>query len=459
MGKYNLTETAVSGLSIPAGRKNYFATFIGYRGLQLYLRWKRPGQVMNTALDRKLNTVYNWRIRYTKAASNSRTFISLGNYPEISVEDIQVKYAHVISLIDRGIDPQQEKLQEKIRQTQVQSMIDGFSKPSSVNVLFEQLKADWPKTGKSQTTLRNYTYNFNHYILPTFNGRDIRSILAAEWEDHILEMANVQKRPGNAQEAHKVMRLLCSFAVERGILEYNPLLGRKNVLRAVRGGKSDAHLDSHALHKFLNELHEQPAERWVKTLAEVMLRVGVRSIEWARVKVGWINFQKMRIEHPAESIKTRQRAWTHLPENVVSLLIEHLQYLKSEYGELRPEMYLFHNIGKPDHQVSETLYTTKFKKFHSWIHITPKMMRKTLSTHLQQAGCPHEARRAVLNQVVDEGVGGHYDFADLFATKKMWIERWQTMLDDVAKDPSALVADTESQLNEELASKVGELFE
>lgn len=93
------------------------------------------------------------------------------------------------------------------------------------------------------------------------------------------------------------------------------------------------------------------------------------------------------------------------------------------------------------------------------MYFTPKMFRKTISTHLEEKGCPDKVIKAIGNRVLAQGVEKSYQHGDLFHMKKDWIEKWQVMLEDVRKDKTALVNDKDSQLSIELSSKVSDIFD
>ncbi|MBQ4836087.1 tyrosine-type recombinase/integrase [Pseudoalteromonas luteoviolacea] len=459
MAKINLSVSAIANLKIPNNKNYLTATFSGFPGLQLYLRWESK-HVQPESLDsveRQSKTVYNWRYRYQKPNSTQRTAVSLGNYPEIGIDEAKAEHGRLMALVKGGTDPQIDVLQEKLRQKMLASMVDGFTKKSSVNHVFMEFKKDWELTGGTERALRNYELSYEKYILPHWNGRDMKSISPREWDEFVLNIANIQGKKGAAEAVHKAMRRLFSYAVEKDIVASNPLFGRKAVLPSIMGTPDETYLESHEVHKLLTELGDQPCEPMLKVLITLMLRVGVRSEEWTRVKLGWINFQKMRIEHPPESMKNRKKAWTHLPENVITLLIDYIGTLKDRYSELDKEMYLFHEHD-PHTQLERDYFSRKISELHTWLKFTPKIFRKTVSTHLQERGCPSEVLRAIRNQTLAKGTGKNYEFGDLFQLKKEWIDRWQLILEEVKHDPDALVGEKESQLNDALTSKVNDLF-
>ncbi|MBQ4838800.1 tyrosine-type recombinase/integrase [Pseudoalteromonas luteoviolacea] len=460
MAKIVLSDSAISKLEIPISKRDFTATFIGFTGLQLYLRWAKSS-VQPQSLDklgRKASTVFNWRFRYQKPNTKQRTSVSLGYYPEIDIEAVQVEHNRLSNLLREGRDPQLVLLEEKVRAKNVQSLVDGFTRRSSVNNVFMRFKEDWPLTGGSDRAFRNYELSYEKYILPAWNARDMKSIAPREWDEFVLNLANIEGKKGAAEAVHKTMRRLYSYAVEKDILASNPLFGRKAVLPNIATSPDESYLESEDVHKLLNELSAQDCPSWLELLINLMLRVGVRSEEWTRVKLGWFNFQKMRIEHPPESMKNGKKAWTHLPENVIKMVLTHLEELKAQYGELDKEMYLFHVPGEPFIQVKRDYFSRNVKYLQGWLMFTPKMFRKTISTHLQEKGAPTEVLRAIRNQTLSKGVGKHYEFGDLFQLKKTWVERWQDILEEVKADPSALISDKESHLNDELASKVSDIF-
>lgn len=456
MAKFEFTDDLIAQISIApnVGKKAF--TSAQARGLQLIVMWKGSAIRSRPARD---SFHYNWYLRYPIPDSNKRAQIKIGSWPGMTCKQAVDEAIRLNQLLAVGVDPRSDKLKERAQR------IDDSLKAAGVvpfklrfeNVV-EALAKHWPSTGKDPGTFYKYRQALEKHAYPEFVGRNIKSISGKEWDNLISDLAHIKKMPGAASNTHKAGRRLFSFAVEQELLQYNPLLQRKTSLYAARLAPDERFLESHQVHTFLNEIDAVSIPEWARINLKLMMLVGVRVEEWERVKIGWIRFEKMRIEHPAESMKNRTAAWTHLPKNAIEILLQWLGTIKTQFGALQPDWYLFPSDAAP------TIAEKSKLSDHTWamrdtLQFSPKLIRKTISTHLQRHGCPPAVLRAIRNQSITRGVESHYDFDDLFHLKKEWIEKWAALLENARENPTALQTDRDSVLDSELSSQVAHLFQ
>lgn len=455
MSKIEFTDDVIQQISIdPKVEKKAF-TSSEARGLQLIVMWK--GSAVRSRPARE-SYHYNWYLRYPVPETNKRAQIKLGSWPGMSCNQAIDEATRLNQLLAAGIDPRSDKLKARAQQIDEQLKSAGVVpyKLRFENVV-DAMGTHWPSTGKDPGTFYKYRQALEKHAYPAFVGRNIKTISGKEWDNLIADLAHIKKMPGAASNTHKAGRRLFSFAVEQELLQYNPLLQRKASLYAARLAPDERFLESSEVHTFLNQIDSVDIPEWSRVNLKLMMIVGVRVEEWERVRIGWIRFDKMRIEHPAESMKNRTAAWTHLPKQAIEILLKWLNTLKEQFGPLQPNWYLFPSDESP------TIDQRSKLSDHTWamretLQFSPKLIRKTISTHLQRHGCPPTVLRAIRNQSVTRGVESHYDFDDLFHLKKQWIEKWCALLDDVKENPKALQTERDSELDSELSTQVADLF-
>lgn len=459
MPQVDFENQKISKLRLLPNKDNNIYTDGRFKGLQLRIRWK--AKVVRSKKSTLEDFVIDWLFRYQipHVQPIKRSQLKIGDWPEMSPSAAVAEAKKLKDAVHAGTDPRAIVLRKRAQEIDTEAVVNlGVVLPKFrfENVL-EQMSQYWPSTGKSLDTFGKYQRSLEIHALPKFRGRDIRSISGNEWDELITKIANIDKKPGAANNIHKAGRRLFNFAVEQEIIQYNPILQRKRSLSATRLSPSEQFLDAAQVHKFLNELYEQDIPAWAKVNLDLMLRVGVRIEEWKRIKIGWVNLKSMRIEHPGSSMKNGRDALTHLPEPAVKILINWLRDLKTKNGALKESWYLFPDETDSSMENSKRLsdVTSKLK---TWINFTPKQLRKTISTHLQRQGCPPVVLRAIRNQTVAEGVEIHYDFDDLFHLKKQWLEKWSELLEEAKKLESALHTDRDSKLQADLAGQVDDLF-
>lgn len=452
-----LSDDIIQGLTLPAETEKRVYTSPDVSGLQLIVSWKGDA-LRNRPKSSQFNRDWYFRFQKPNDDRRRRAQMKIGSWPTMNFDSASEEGRRLRELLNSGIDPRVAKLKQRAERIETAAKESGLV---PVMLRFEevmkQMRQDWKKTGRTPDTMRRYRQALEKYALPLFLGRNIRSITGNEWDDMIADIANEKKLPGAANNVHKAGRRLFSYAVQRQLIRYNPLLQRQETLRITRLTPDERFLEAEEVHTFLSELDNQTIPAFAKVYLKLMLYVGVRVDEWARVRVGWINFKRMRIEHPAESMKNRQAAWTHLPGPALTILYEWLQHVKEVHGSLQPDWFLFGADDNPvfAHPQKLSDFTSGMK---AWLNFSPKLLRKTMSTHLQRQGCPPAVLRAIRNQSVTEGVESHYDFDDLFHLKKQWVDQWVELLETAKTDYSVLVMDRESRLDSEIANQFDDLF-
>lgn len=458
MTSVTFSDEIINDLRIKASQDKKAFTDKASKGLQLIVSWK--GSAIRSRPS-KSNLLYNWYFRFEVPHSDTRkrTQIKIGTWPTMNAKQALNEALRLRSLVSSGIDPRSEKLKQRASTLESAAIQASGETPSRLRFesILEDFCRDWETTGKTDKTCKDYRLALEKHAYPYFYGENIKLITGKQWDEMITDIAHKRKLPGAANNTHKAGRRLFAYAVDKDIIGYNPLLQRKNSLEATRLSADERFLEAEEVHKFLNEIDAQDIAMRAKVNLKLMMQVGVRVDEWERVKVGWINFKKMRIEHPPESMKNRTRAWTHLPPASIELIVDWLKSLKEEFGPIDNDWYLFPASDNPKRPEPTKLsdHTSLIKQ---WLAFSPKLIRKTISTHLQRQGCPPTVLRAIRNQTVTQGVENNYDFDDLFHLKKQWIETWGELLKEVKKDPKALFTEKDSVLDDDLSTEVDELF-
>lgn len=454
MSRVTLTDSFIAELMLAPSQDKQSFTDPRVKNLMLLVSW-RGSVYRNSPTSDHFKKVWYFRFNL-----NGRNQLKIGDWPTMSVGEAISEAKRLNGLVSSGLDPRADysrrKTEEYIHAAQLTSEVPARLR---FEVVMSEMEAYWPKTGKSQSTLDNYIKALKKHALPLFAGRNIRSISGKEWEDIVLDLANVQGKKGAANNLHKAGRRLFTFALDQELINSNPLLRRKRTIEATRLEPDARFLDADEVSKFMNEIDLQAGiALWARIKLKIMMLVGVRIEEWDRVRIGWINFKNMRIEHPSESMKNRRKAWTHLPQPAVELLLDWLKYLKrSNNNKLDPNWYLFPDEKDPAQPQKKEL-SEEVRELSSWIAFTPKMIRKTISTHLQRQGCPPVVLKAIRNHTIATGVESSYNFDDLFHLKKQWIEKWSELLEEAKKNPSVLKTDRDSVLDQSLSAEVDDLF-
>ena len=138
-----------------------------------------------------------WRFRYMFAGKAK--MLSLGDYPTVSLKDARDKTWEARKLLDEGIDPSQERKDEK--------QAHGLStfKEIAETWLNDRTENKWEATHAKRNKER-----FTNNIFPVFGGKNINELTLIDFDRAFTPL----KRKGALETAHRI----CAMSIE--ILSY-----------------------------------------------------------------------------------------------------------------------------------------------------------------------------------------------------------------------------------------------
>lgn len=156
-----------------------------------------------------------WRFRYQKPVSGQRTMIGLGNYPALSLADARAIRDEKLSLLAKGIDPQELVAKEE-EQTQI-----------AVESLFSNVAKSWFGV-KSNTVTPDYAKDIwrslEKDIFPTLENvpvQDIKARLLIQTLEPIKARGALETVRRLVQRINEIM----IYAVNTGLIDANPASG------------------------------------------------------------------------------------------------------------------------------------------------------------------------------------------------------------------------------------------
>ncbi|MEQ9490514.1 MAG: integrase arm-type DNA-binding domain-containing protein [Alphaproteobacteria bacterium] len=152
----------------------------------------------------------SWVLMYRVRSRQRR--MTLGRYPAFSLADAREEAREALRKVDRGIDPQQEKLEAKRKPTTLfpdiaAQFIELYARPKN---------RTWKQT--EQMLKRNAVPKLKNLALEEINRHHVIDIL-----DEIV----ARGAPLQANRTLSHLRKLFNWCVSRGMLEHNPIIGLK----------------------------------------------------------------------------------------------------------------------------------------------------------------------------------------------------------------------------------------
>lgn len=355
-----------------------------------------------------------WELRYKKPSNLKWTWLGLGTYPEISGKLARQKAAEARKLVADGIDPKEQRDQEK------QALLNGdqFSFKSLAEEYFNS------KLWVDATRVRNQGA-LNNHVYPLMGNRDYRKITKKEWLDLIRD---IQKKPHPKTgkpilEMGNRVRGLCrdiyDLAEVTMRIDHNPVSGIEKFIEKHEQQNMDS-VKIDELPKLLVDIRAYPS-RVTSIGLQLLSMLACRPTELREAVWSEFNLDKELWVIPSERMKKRIEHTIPLPTQAITLLNE----LKSYCGS---SAYLFKSRSDSNRPVSNNTFNKALKSMGYQGKQTPHGFRHIFSTELREQGFTRDHVEAALAHKVG-GVEGIYNKAIYVEPRKAMIQKWADYLD------------------------------
>ncbi len=161
-------------------------------------------------------SVKTWIFIYT--IHGKRKWYSLGQYPGMSLKDARKAYVEAYNMYQQGKDPSLDRKKEKEADT-VGSLVEKF--------IERGLKQ------KGNRSWREYKRNLDKDVLPVWEHRKAKDI-SRDDVLNLLEKIIDRGAKNQSNQVLKIIRRMFNFALERGLVEYNPCANLKPLVPIVQ---------------------------------------------------------------------------------------------------------------------------------------------------------------------------------------------------------------------------------
>lgn len=349
-----------------------------------------------------------WRLKYRIGAKEK--LLSLGTYPEVSLQQARQKRDEAKKLLADGKDPSLERQREK-----QQSITDA-------ELTFEKVATDWlnikartlaPNTlKKMQGALKTNIFNrVGNHSIKDLRYKDIQACLFIMQERGALRIM---------QETRRMIRSIFDFAVNDGLIDLNPITLKDDRLHEHQA-QNMPHLQNMAdAGKLLRNLTEYGGNFEVQACVYLMVHIAQRPSELRMAKWEEFDLENALWTLPLERSKTRKhmtKAHTvPLSKQVLQRLIELKKYTgHHEYLFLSTRTY------KP---LSEATIRQALRNTFTDYHIVPHGCRHFFSTQANESGLfRKEAIDAFLQHKDSNEISATYNKAQ-YAKERAEIAQW-----------------------------------
>jgi len=312
---------------------------IGFHGVYLHVCRKKTVDSLK------------WRQRYR--IFGKQKDCTHGDYPHLSLSEVKLKALHLKEIVAQGIDPNQQKRLDKIRN-------------ASTRPIFSDVANEW-LDHKSKTTWRDNLnlnsektnrHRLEKHILPVIGKLPLEAI-KRDVVTRILRSIEQEGKFDTAKRVMSIIRSIMNYAVDGALIERNPIEGIERTLQKRPKTTGYNFLQFNELPEFLNKLENAKTTEQnkiqIKLLILTMVRPGeLRNAKWAEIDIA-------------------NKLWTIPAERMKSNRIHLVEFL-----------FPGRSLAKPVSEGSIVMTIRRMGYPKEQLH--PHGFRKTASTYLNEKG-------------------------------------------------------------------------
>lgn len=394
-----LTDVAIRGLK-PDAKDRWYSD---EKGLRLLV---------------KISGVKLWRLKYRY--NGKQKTLALGEYPAVTLKQVRDAVIDARRLLADGKDPSEERKLAKLRQS--------FDIQNS----FESVASEWWRLQSGLWTdghANRVWVRLNDNAIKFLGAKPMQSITPQEI---ILVIRRVEGR-GALDVASRVLqdiRRVFSYAVQVGLVSYNPASDLSGVLLARKTGHRPS-LHPSELPTFLRLLegYDEIGRQLTRLAVQLLVLTFVRPGELRGARWDEFDFNEALWRIPAERMKMKEEHIVPLSRQSLALLTD-LKPMTETYGFVFPSE---RRLSEP--MSDNTMRRAIFKLGYDGNHpgkskATPHGFRATASSILNEQGFNPDAIERQLSHRERDGVRAAYTHhARYLDDRREMMQWWADYLD------------------------------
>jgi integrase len=365
-----------------------------------------------------------WVLRYKRPFTGVRTAIKLGNYPNLSIKDVQDEHTNCLNLLAKGIDPLEART-SKSREEQA----------SKTNTL-ELVAAKWFDVKKTKITAdfaKDVWRSLDSHIFPRLGSRSISQIDAPI----VIEVINPVAARGNLETVKRLCQRLneiMTFAVNTGVIHHNPLAGiRESFANPIK--QHNPTLEPNQLPLLMETLHRASIKLPTRVMIEWQLHTMVRPGESAGAKWEEINLDEMTWTIPPERMKKKREHVVPLTAQTAALL----DVMRPISGHLS---HVFPSQRDPLRHANQGSPNVALKRMGFQDTLTAHGMRALASTTLNEQSFDYDVIEMALAHIDKNETRRSYNHAKYLPQRRVMMEWWSSRIEAAATGNMSMAAST-----------------
>jgi integrase len=339
-----------------------------------------------------------------------KRWMTLGDYPQMSLADAHIAHGKAGKLLEQGIDPgnveQHEKLLAKREPTMealCQRYLEEYSKPN---------KRTWQEDERI----------INKDLIPEWGSQKVREITRKDIRELLATIKVERNAPVAANRTLSLISKIFAFAVEEDIVAGSPCVGMKPP--AIEKQRDRA-LSEKEIKAFWFGLDNARMFPLTKLVLKLMVITGQRKGEVMAAKWSHIDLDSGWWTIPSENSKNRLSHRVPLSSMALDILGE----LKAISGQ--SEWVFPSQTGKG--HLTERAVNRALDRNAEVIGVAdfhPHDLRRSMASHLTGMGIPRLTVSKLLNHV-ESGITAVYDRHGYDDEKRMALDAWSRKLEAI----------------------------
>jgi len=354
-----------------------------------------------------------WRLRY-KFGGRAR-WLSVGKpYPELTLREAEIEVLRLRALLDKGVDPADEKIEKKLAQND--RVANTFGEAAEAWHKFRSQA--WNE--KTSAQVRQY---LDKDMLPRLRTRPLDSISPRELGDFVRGIEERQAFDV-ALKTRQWLKQIFSYARANGWTKNDPARDLAAIAAKGPGSQNYPHLSIDELPAFLRALETDQGSTLVKVCAMLALwtanRPGVtRTLRWSELNLDEATWTILK---GRRGMKLGYQHLTPLPKQAVVALRE-VQKITGAFE------YVFIGRNDPRQPLSDGAVAGMFKRIGYHGKQTMHGFRHLVSTALNELGYESDWVERQLAHGDPDKIRGTYNKAHYLEQRRKMMQAWADFLD------------------------------
>lgn len=363
----------------------------------------------------KPNGSKSWLLNYTHPIKKTRTNLSLGKYPEVSLANARKLALEARELLAQGIDPLDARKQQ-------QEEHKAIHEHTLFNVTQEwfAIKKDDVTPDYAVDIWRSLELHIFPYIANT-PVRDITAPQVIELLKPIAAKGSLETVKRLAQRLNEVM----NFATNCGLIQANPLTGIKAAFKKPKK-ENMAALKPAELAELMGAIANASIKRTTRCLIEWQLHTMTRPSESSGARWDEIDWEAKVWTIPAARMKKRRQHRIPLTQQMLDLL----DVMKPISGRRE---FIFPSDRDPKKPCNSQTANMALKRMGFAGRLVSHGLRSLASTTLNEQGFEPDLIEAALAHVDDNQVRSAYNRTDYLERRKPMMCWWSGHIEEAAK--------------------------